>query len=353
MIVLVPAYEPDARLLALVDALRAAAPSTTVLVVDDGSGPRWAPLFADVRSRGCTVLTHPVNRGKGAALRTGLAHVLTEHPGEDVVCADSDGQHSPADVLRVAACVADGADLVLGVRAFTGAVPLRSRFGNALTRTLVRLATGQDLRDTQTGLRGYAAEQLPWLLSVPGDRFEYELEVLLQAARQRLPIDQLEIETIYLAGNASSHFRPVVDSLRVYGPLLPFLLSSFGAFLVDTGTLLALNALTGSLLLPVAGARLVSATVNFTVNRRLVFRAGGHTRLAGSALRYAALAGALLVANYGLLSLLTGAGLALLTAKLATEVCLLTASYLVQRHLVFRRRAADRRTVAEELVPAG
>ena len=101
-----------------------------------GSGPAFAPVFDAARRRGCVVLTHPVNRGKGAALKTGFAFIAEHAPGQEVVCADSDGQHRPDDVLRVAACVRDGADLVLGVRGFTGEVPLRSRFGNSLTRVL-------------------------------------------------------------------------------------------------------------------------------------------------------------------------------------------------------------------------
>jgi glycosyltransferase involved in cell wall biosynthesis len=334
VIVLVPAYEPDARLVALLDALRTAVPGAHLLVVDDGSGPAFAPVFDAARQRGCVVLTHPVNRGKGAALRTGFRYAVDHHPGADVVCADSDGQHSPTDVLRVAARLRDGGELVLGVRAFTGFVPLRSRFGNAVTRTLFRLATGQDVRDTQTGLRAYAAPLLTWLLSVPGDRFEYELNVLLQAVRRRLPIDEIEIDTIYLEGNASSHFHPVVDSLRIYGPLLPFLLSSLGAFVIDAAALLVLHALTGGLLVSVAGARLFSASANFVVNRRFVFRAAAPGPGA-SAVRYAALAAVLLGANYGLMAIVTGMGLALLPAKLLTEVGLVAISYLTQRHVVF------------------
>ena len=345
MIVLVPAYEPGDRLLALLRALRDAAPTARLLVVDDGSGPAWAPLFADVRALGCTVLTHPVNRGKGAALRTGFRHALDSWPGEDVVCADADGQHAPADVLRVADRL-DGGDVVLGVRGFTGAVPLRSRLGNALTRTLFRLATARDVRDTQTGLRAYAGSLLPELLTVPGDRFEYEVAVLLRVVRRGLPLHQEDIATIYLEGNASSHFRPVVDSVRVYAPLLAFLLSSLAAFLVDTAALLLLHALTGSLLLPVLAARLLSGSVNFAVNRRVVFSAGGRADVAGAAVRYAVLAGALLAANYGLLTALTGAGLGLLPAKLVTEVVLVTASFAAQRRLVFRRSTATGAPVA-------
>jgi hypothetical protein len=116
-----------------------------------------------------------------------------------------------------------------------------------------------------------------------------------------------EIETIYLDGNASSHFHPVVDSLRIYGPLLPFLLSSLGAFVIDAAALLVLHALTGGLLVSVAGARLFSATANFVVNRRFVFRAAAPGP-SGSAVRYAALAAALLGANYGLMAIVTGMG---------------------------------------------
>ena len=353
MIVLIPAYEPDARLVALVDALRATAPEAHLLVVDDGSGSAFAPVFDAVRQRGCAVLTHPVNRGKGAALKTGFRFVAEHAPGEDVVCADSDGQHSPDDVRRVAARVRDGADLVLGVRGFTGTVPLRSRVGNALTRTLFRLATGRDVRDTQTGLRGYAAGLLPWLLSVPGERFEYEVSTLLQAVRRGLPIDQVGIATIYLEGNASSHFRPVLDSARIYAPLLTFLLSSFAAFVLDTAALLVLHGLLGGLLLPLVGARLLSSTVNFAVNRRLVFAAPATRRVGAAALRYASLAVGLLAANYLLLAALTGLGLGLLPAKLLTEVLLVTASYLVQSRAVYARRVRPRQPAEPEPARVG
>ena len=351
MLVLIPAYEPDHRLLTLLDALRATAPEAHLLVVDDGSGPPSAPVFAAARQRGCVVLTHPVNRGKGAALRTGFRHALEHAPGEDVVCADSDGQHTPADVLAVADRVTAGAPLVLGARGFTGDVPARSRMGNSATRVLFRLATGRTVRDTQTGLRGYSARLLPWLLGVPGDRFEYEMTALLDAARQGVPVEEVPIATVYLAGNASSHFRPVADSARVYAPLLPFLLSSLGAFLLDTAALLVLHALTGTLLLSVVTARVLSAGVNFAANRRFVFGAG-RTTASTAAGRYAALATVLLAANYGLLTVLTGAGLPLLPAKLATELVLLVASYLVQRHLVFRRRPAAAPTSEQQLSSA-
>jgi len=351
--VLIPAYEPDARLIALLDALRATAPEAHLLVVDDGSGLAFAPVFDAARQRGCVVLTHPVNRGKGAALKTGFRFVAEHAPGEDVVCADSDGQHSPDDVARVAAAVTDGADLVLGVRGFTGTVPLRSRFGNAATRLLFRLATGSDVRDTQTGLRGYAAGLLPWLLQVPGERFEYELNTLLQGVRRGRPIEQVDIATIYTDGNAGSHFRPVLDSARIYAPLLTFLLSSLAAFALDTVSLLVLHALVGGLLVPLVGARLLSSAVNFTVNRRLVFAAPGARPLRSAAARYAGLAVVLLAANYALLAALTALGVGLLPAKLLTEALLVTTSYAVQSRTVYLRRVRARRAPQPGRVPIG
>ena len=334
MIVLVPAYEPDHRLVVLIRLLRASAPHLTVVVVDDGSGPAFGDLFDEVAAHGCTVLRHPENLGKGAALRTGFAHAVRHHPGADVVCADCDGQHTLVDVLRVAEQVAATRATVLGVRGFTGVVPLRSRVGNAVTGRLFALATGHRLRDTQTGLRGYPADRLPWLLRVPGERFEYELAVLLRTVRERRPVVEVPISTVYLEENTSSHVRPVLDSVRVSVPLLLFAASSLLAFAVDTAALLVVHALTGSLLVSVVAARGISSVTNFVTNRRVVFpRSDLPWRAA--AVRYFALALALLGANYLLMAALTGTGLPLLAAKVVTEVVLFVSSYAVQHRLVF------------------
>ena len=171
LVVLVPAYKPDERLAELVTRLRGARRDCAVLVVDDGSGPQYAPFFAAARARGAQVVSYPLNRGKGQALRTGLAHAAATWPDADVVCADADGQHTPSDIEAVAAKVRETGHMTLGVRRFTGPVPLRSRIGNDVTALLFRGATGWRLGDTQTGLRGYPAEHLAWLQSVPGDRY--------------------------------------------------------------------------------------------------------------------------------------------------------------------------------------
>jgi putative flippase GtrA len=366
VLVLIPAYEPDERLVRLVDDLRASAPGVHVLVVDDGSGPAYRALFDRVRGPGCTVLTYAGNRGKGCALKTGFAYAERHHPGQPVVCADSDGQHSVADVLRVAAALdaqpADRPATVLGARAFTGRVPARSVLGNRVTARVFHLATGVPLRDTQTGLRGYPAALLPWLRTVRGERFEYEQNLLLRAAAEGQPVEEVEIATIYLEGNASSHFRPLADSARVLAPLLAFSLSSLSAFAIDTAALLALHAATGSLAASVVGARVLSAGANFAVNRGLVFGRGagpgrgrGATRrapLGRAAVRYATLAVVLLGASYLLLAGLTGLGVGLLPAKVATEVALYLVSFQVQRRFVFAEPVTEGTRPTDRARPA-
>ena len=214
MVLLVPVYQPDAGLSRLVADVRAADPSCPIVLVDDGSD-------VPVEAPGCTVLRHPIPQGKGAALKTGFAHIAVVHPGEPVVCADGDGQHSAEDILRVAARVRETGHTVLGVRRVRR-MPPRSRVGNAITREVFRATTGRWVRDTQTGLRGYPPHLLSWLGRVPGARFEYEMNVLVAAARAGHPIDQVEIATTYLNGNASSHFGSVRDAAHVYRALLGF-----------------------------------------------------------------------------------------------------------------------------------
>lgn len=338
MIALIPAYEPDARLPHLVAALRSAAPHLPVLVVDDGSGSRYAEVFANAEAAGAEVIGYDTNRGKGRALKTGFDHILDRYPGEDVVCADSDGQHTVTDILRVAERVQEAGTIVLGGRGFAGDVPTRSRFGNTVSRVAFRLATGIVVHDTQTGLRGYPATLLAWLRGVRGERFEYELNTLLDSRAAGHTIEEIEIETVYLEHNQSSHFRPIVDSVKVFAPLVKYASSSLAAFAIDGVGLVVLFALTGSLLVSVAGARVISASVNFVVNRHLVFR-GSRGGLLREVMKYVALALALLASSYVWLDVLTQWAVPLVPAKIITDVTLYLISFQVQRRFVFARRS--------------
>ena len=194
-IALIPAYQPTAFLTELAQRLSSA--GFSVVLVDDGSGKAYQALF-DQCTQYAAVLHHAENLGKGRALKTGLAYIL-EHCGaqEVVVTVDADGQHCIDDVIAVcrAAEKYPGA-MILGSRTLKGNVPLRSRFGNAVTRMVYRLSTGLDVHDTQTGLRAFRVSMAPALLSIPGERYEYEMNVLLYCAREHIKIREQEIKAI-------------------------------------------------------------------------------------------------------------------------------------------------------------
>lgn len=342
--IVIPAYEPDDNFPQLVHGLRSLRTDLNVLVIDDGSGAAYAAVFAAVRAAGATVLSSAQNHGKGHALKLGFAEALRRYPGSDIVTADADGQHDVTDIIAIAdhldrAHDHPGAAMILGCRAFTGMVPLRSRVGNTMARQLFRVASGWALSDTQTGLRGIPHTMIPWLLTVPGARFEYEQQVLLRLRQSGFTARELEIKTVYLPGNPSSHFRPVADSLRVLAPVALFAASSLLAFLVDAAVLLVCTSVTGMLVPSIVAARLISATVNFAVNRRVVFARRGRGTLRRQIVQYGVLALMLLASNIVWMSYLTDAGVPLWLAKLLTEVVLFVTSYGVQRGVIF---ASDR-----------
>lgn len=335
MYVLIPAYQPDARLPRLILELHRADPSTKIVVVDDGSGQKFSDIFEASATAGAQVISYENNRGKGYALREGFTWIrdVAGDLSECVVTADADGQHTLNDIFRVGRTCTDTGTSVLGVREFVGHVPARSRIGNTATSALFWLATGWKLKDTQTGLRAFPVALLPALLEVQGDRYEYELRVLLHLAKFRHPVAQIPIETIYEAGNPTSHFRPLQDSARIWAPLLKFAASSGVATIIDYVLVLALNALTGALFFPVVVARMVSASVNFAMNRR-VFEATG-VPLRRSALRYAALAIAVVAGSYTMLAVLTGIGMPLWIAKIIADTTMYLVSYSAQSRYVF------------------
>lgn len=336
MIVVIPAYEPDEKLLHVVDDLRRDT-AYAIVVVDDGSSAAAQPVFAAL-PEDVTLLRHAENRGKGRALKTAYEYIAAHFPQtEGVVTVDADGQHLPADVMRVSEEWAYHPEtLVLGSRRFTGNVPWRSRTGNAITRAVFRLSTGVAVFDTQTGLRAFAVSRIPMMLEMRGERYEYEINVLLYATRQRIPIREVTIETVYIADNASSHFHPLRDSWRIYKMILLFVASSLLSALVDYVLVLAFSAVFAmqaqGLLLSVVLARVISSFLNYMLNRRFVF--GDRSRR--SVLRYYLVAAGILLANYGLLSALS-AVLPLAFAKLLVELALYPLSFYLQRRFVFAR----------------
>ena len=227
----IPAYEPDYNLIKLIEKIHYKS-DFYIIVIDDGSSAECQDIFARAANF-ATVLRHQVNQGKGQALKTAFEYIQSLNKPGTVVTADADGQHRIWDIFRSLTKSNENPNtLVLGVRAFTGKVPLRSRFGNSLTRILFKLQTGVAVSDTQTGLRAFSTDMIPFMFKVEGQRYEYEMNMLLEAS-QVYPILEVPIETVYINDNEASHFRPIRDGLMIYKNILKFALSSFSSFIVD------------------------------------------------------------------------------------------------------------------------
>ena len=344
-IVLIPAYQPGEALLQSTQALLST--DFTIVVVDDGSGADYAHIFNRLDGR-VRLIRHEKNRGKGAALKTGYQFIKDNFSDYVIITADADGQHKPADIQKLAAeYVAHPGELLLGSRTFSGDdVPLRSWFGNTLTRKIFALITKQTIGDTQTGLRAFDSSLTNFMLAVPGEHFEYETNVLLACSREGVAICETPIQTVYENNNQTSHFNPIKDSWIIYKEIFKFASSSLLSFLIDYGMFLLLISLTSSWSLAASvtfsniAARFVSASVNFAVNKNLIFKHKGD--VAKRALQYFVLATGILLGNTLLLNLLTGVlHVVPFAAKMITEIAFFFVSYAVQRNIIFKHKGGS------------
>jgi glycosyltransferase involved in cell wall biosynthesis len=340
-IVVIPAYNPDERLLLLIDEL-AGLFSPTVIVVNDGSGPDSRHVFDALAGRGdVELLEHAENKGKGAALKTAAAHVLGRHPGAPgFVAADADHQHTASDILRMEQALEASPDsLVLGVRDFSGAdVPGRSRWGNRLTSAVFKLQTGVACQDTQTGLRAMPTARLQEIMAVPGERFEYEMNVLLWAAKA-MPIVQVPIQTVYIEGNRTSSFRVVRDSARIYWGILKYSFASLLSAALDISVFAIIVAAAGRggsvIAAATAASRIASGACNYLLNRHWVF-SGGKKKSNSTVFSYALLFCFNMAASWFLVSRFQGSGASLVLVKVCVDSVLFLVSYQVQKRLIFK-----------------
>lgn len=190
-----------------------------IIIVNDGCKDTYDEFFKKFEAKKIKVLRNNVNLGKGMALKHAYNYILNEYPKcKGVVSADCDGQHSVEDIKKCAEAVLANPDsLILGVRDFNKPdVPRRSKFGNKMTKFVMEELVDISISDTQTGLRGMSLDVTKKLIKTVGERYEYETKVLIDCKKQNINIVEVPIETIYIDGNADSHFDPFSDSLKIY-----------------------------------------------------------------------------------------------------------------------------------------
>ena len=340
--VVIPCLNPDDRMVDYVKALSDQG-FAKIIVVNDGSTEEYDPFFARAESySSCVVLRHVENRGKGCALKTAMKYYLdsvTDCNG--IITADADGQHTLEDAVNIAGLMNSMDDaLILGSRDFSqDDVPARSRFGNRCTSVVFKLAHGSYLRDTQTGLRGIPNKLIPVFADLRGERYEYEMNMLIYAAHKKTAISEVKIETIYIDNNSGSHFNAVRDGLRIYkllfGQVGKFMGSSLLSALVDYVIFTLLRLLmNGAILIPTFIARAISSVVNYFVNREVVFRA---KNCHGSFLKYYILVAIIAFLSSQGIRLLNLIGINPQIGKIIVDALLFVVSYRVQNLLIFKR----------------
>ncbi|MBS0350830.1 MAG: glycosyltransferase family 2 protein [Proteobacteria bacterium] len=226
--IVIPAYQPNERLITLVHGLRHQRPEQEIIIVDDGSDREKKKFFHALQEYQVQLLEHPKNYGKGQALKTAFNYYLqkTAQP-IGVVTADADGQHSIKDILILSDRLSKATEILyLGVRDFKKIpgtkIPWRSQFGNWMTARLFHMISSIPVQDTQTGLRAIPSPLLQLVASSQSKAYEFEMEMLMIAAIHQIPIATIPIETIYFDNNTQSHFKPLLDSIKVYKVILKY-----------------------------------------------------------------------------------------------------------------------------------
>lgn len=348
--ILIPAYEPDEKLIKLVNDLKDASLGP-IVVVDDGSrNPDAIEVFERLKSLSfVTILKHAVNLGKGRALKTGINFCLNEY--KDMVgciTVDSDGQHTIEDTLACVKALEENSDsLILGCRNFhEDGIPKRSSFGNNVTHTVMKLLVGLAISDTQTGLRGIPLRYMTYLMGVKGERYEFETNMLLETKEQNISIIEVPIKTIYIEENKSSHFNPIKDSARIYAMFGKFLFSSLSSAVIDIALFTLFCALLKNVITPIGIityitistviARLISAAYNYAINYRVVFKS--KEKISKSLIKYIILA----IIQMSLSALLVNFLYPLIggfetVVKMIVDIVLFFISYFVQRELVYKK----------------
>lgn len=331
-IILIPSYEPDDNLIKLMDKLSKT--NYKIIVVDDGSGNGYKDIFNKIKDK-CKLISYEENHGKGYALKTGFEYIKKHYKEYTLVTMDSDGQHTIEDAIKLLEYVhKNPKEYALGMRKRDEKVPLRSRFGNSVTRFIYRKITNLDVYDTQTGLRSFSNELMDFMININGDRFDYEMNVLLECAKEGIKMKEIPIQTIYIENNKGSHFKTVSDSYKVYKEIIKYILSSSSCFLIDYTFYTVFNVITNNLILSNVGARAISSVANYYINKTVVFKS--KKKFYKSAPLYFGLVILVITLNTLILSLLVNLGVNKYFAKIIVELLLTILSFTMQKLFVFK-----------------
>jgi len=291
VVILIPSFNPSYKLISYIDELINRG-ITDIIIVNDGSKKECIYIFDKLEKKSqCKVLNHAINQGKGRALKTGFNYFITTYKNKvGVITTDSDGQHNVDDVIRIAKELKNNnCNVILGTRDFnTNTIPLKSKFGNKITSLIYAVLYNKKITDTQTGLRGIPVDVIKKIITLEGEKFEYEINMLIYISRNKINIKEITIDTIYTNKNIESHFKPIMDSLKIYSVIfkmfIKFSFSGIVSALLDITifTILVKFIIYGSIqdkiFYGTIIARIISSVLNYFLNKNLVFESNSNKR---------------------------------------------------------------------------
>ncbi len=348
-VVIIPSLEPERKLIKYIkDILKKN--FCEVIVINDGSSENKKVIFDEIsKIKKCKIIHHSTNKGKGAALKTAFNYLLDHKKNVQIaITADADGQHLVSDVYKLyKASYTYQEEYILGVREFGDNTPFKSKYGNMFSSFLIKALYNINLKDTQTGLRLFHKNQFKWLTGIKGDRFEYELNVLIESKKNGQNFITIPIKTVYINNNRASHFHPIKDAYKVTSQLFKGLSLYTGSSLISAGLdILLFTLLTflfNSIFISFATitiasgiSRIISSLLNYNINSKIFNNSKNKTK--NSFVKYYILWSLQLIISILLVSYFsTVTAGSKIISKIIIDLLLYIISYQIQLRWVFKK----------------
>lgn len=341
-VILIPCYNPDEKIMSrFIKELGNA--FQNIVFVNDGCSEIYDEYFKKLEKK-YPVVKHYKNYGKGRGIKNGLNYILNNYPHcISIITADCDGQHSVEDIKKCyEASLQNQNALILGTRDFDSEnVPFKSRYGNKITRNIFKIFVGLSISDTQTGLRAMSRNVAEKTLTINGERYEYETNVLIACKTEDIPIVEVPIKTIYIENNRTSHFNPIKDSILIYKLFIKYILVSLSSSVIDillfSFFLIVYDKI--DLLKPIVvatvTARIFSSLYNYFINAKLVFKKMNKW----SIFKYFVLVFVQMWVSACLVSLLCKCLLVnAVVLKIVVDIFIFIANFIIQREFIFNKK---------------
>jgi len=350
VIPIVTVYNPDDNLEKVVLGLEEAK-FKEIIIVNVDSDQAHSKYFEDIKKyENCVVLYNKPNKGRGRALKIAFQYLLENKiKASGIVTVNGYNQFDMKDVITCSKeMVKQKNNIIFGSRNLRKKeFPLRTRIGNVIMSFVCRFACGCSLADPLTGLRAIPYKYLEELTHVKGEMYDYDTNMILHTKEKGILISEVNVESVYLEKKIAAHYKPILDAIRISSSILKFIASSLVSTSLDQifyGIMIALlhSYKVGPALgifVATAFGRAISSLVNFTFNKRAVFKSD--TPVGKTMRKYYTLAVTQMTVSYLMVyfisHFLSVMGAFTVIIKIIVDLCLFMVSFQIQRKWVFKK----------------